>query len=188
MMGFAYTDAFPPAAWLPLLGATRLHWPTALLGLALAILVALLLTWTCLGYEIRVLGQSPEAARYAGIPYVKTTLVVMLISAGAAGLAGVGEVAGIHHKLLDPQQISSGYGYTAIIVAWLARGNPLAVILTALLMGFIFASGDVMKVSLRLPVQVVGVIHGLTLLFLIGSERLMHYRLSWSSAETAEGE
>lgn len=179
MMGFAYTDTFPQAAWLPLLPGTRLHWPTAILGLILAVLIALLLSRTRLGYEMRVLGQSQEAARYAGISSVKTTLAVMLISGGAAGLAGVGEIAGMHHKLLDPNQISLGYGYTAIIVAWLARGNPLAAILTALLMGFIFASGDVVKVTLRIPVQVVGVMNGLTLLFLIGSERLMHYRISW---------
>jgi len=104
----------------------------------------------------------------------------MLISGGTAGLAGVGEVAGIHHKLLEPNQISLGYGYTAIIVAWLARGSPLAAILTALLIGFIFASGDVVKVFLRLPVQIVGVMNGLILLFLIGSERLMHYRVRCS--------
>lgn len=179
-LGFAYTDTFPQAAWLALLPGTRLHWPTAVVGLVFAVLVAFILAHTCLGYEIRVVGQSPEAARYAGIDFAKTTLAVMLISGGAAGLAGVGEVAGIHHKLLAPNQISLGYGYTAIIVAWLARGSPLAAILTALLMGFIFASGDVVKVSLRLPVQIVGVMNGLILLFLIGGERLMHYRVRWS--------
>jgi simple sugar transport system permease protein len=103
----------------------------------------------------------------------------MLISGGTAGLAGVGEVAGIHHKLLNPAQVSLGYGYTAIIVAWLARGQPLAAILTALCIGGIFASGDVLKVTLRLPVQIVGVLNGLVLLCLISSERLLHYRVTW---------
>jgi simple sugar transport system permease protein len=178
MLGFAYTDTFPPAAWLPVLTGTRLHWPTALLGVVLAGLTALLLARLRLGYEIRVLGQNPEAARYAGIDAMKTTLLVMLISGGTAGLAGVGEVAGIHHKLLNPTQVSLGYGYTAIIVAWLARGQPLAAILTALCMGGIFASGDVLKVTLRLPVQIVGVLNGLVLLCLISSERLLHYRVT----------
>jgi ABC-type uncharacterized transport system permease subunit len=99
------------------------------------------------------------------------------VSAGAAGLAGVGEVAGIHHRLVDPNSISLGYGYTAIIVALLARGNPLATILTALFMGFVFASGDIMKVSLRLPSQMPSVINGLVLLFLVCSEPLLRYRL-----------
>jgi simple sugar transport system permease protein len=183
MLGFAYTDTFPQAAWLPLLPGTRLHWPTAVLGVVLAILITILFSRMRLGYEIRVLGQSPEAARYAGINVVKTTLLVMLVSGGAAGLAGVGEVAGIHHRLLSPTQISLGYGYTAIIVAWLARGNPLAAILTALLMGFIFASGDIMKATLRIPVQVVGIMNGLVLVFLIGSERLMYYRVCWTPVE-----
>ncbi len=181
MRGFAYTDTFADSAWLPLLPQTRLHWPTALLGLVIAIVLALLLYRMRLGYEIRVLGESPEAARYAGISPLRTTVAVMLISAGAAGLAGVGEVAGIHHRLLAPTQISLGYGYTAIIVAWLARGNPLAAILTAMLIGFIFASGDVAKVALRIPVQVVGVMNGLLLFFLIGSERLLYYRIRWSA-------
>ncbi len=177
MRGFAYTDTFVDGAWLPLLPQTRLHWPTALLGLAGAILLAVVLYRSRLGYEVRVLGQSPEAARYAGINPLKTTVAVMLISAGAAGLAGAGEVAGIHHRLLDPTQISLGYGYTAIIVAWLARGNPLAAILTAMLIGFIFASGDAVKVTLRIQVQVVGVMNGLLLFFMIGSERLLYYRI-----------
>ncbi len=181
MMGFAYTDTFVDAAWLPLLPQTRLHWPTALLGLALAVILALLLYRMRLGYEIRVLGENPEAARYAGISPWRTTVAVMLIAAGAAGLAGVGEIAGIHHRLLAPTQISLGYGYTAIIVAWLARGNPLAAVSTAVLIGFIFASGDVAKVALRIPVQVVGVMNGLLLFFLIGSERLLYYRIRWSA-------
>ncbi|WP_089721763.1 ABC transporter permease [Candidatus Entotheonella palauensis] len=187
MMGFAYTDTFAEAAWLPLLPQTRLHWPTALLGLTMAVMLALLLYRMRLGYEIRVLGESPEAARYAGINPLRTTVAVMIISAGAAGLAGVGEVAGIHHRLLDPIQISLGYGYTAIIVAWLARGNPLAAILTAGLIGFIFASGDVAKVALRIPVQVVGVMNGLLLLFLISSERLLYYRIRWSAPASPAG-
>jgi simple sugar transport system permease protein len=161
------------------LAGTRLHWPTAVLGVIVAGLIALVLSRLRLGYEIRVLGQSPGAARYAGISAVQTTLLVMLISGGVAGLAGVGEVAGLHHRLLNPTQVSLGYGYTAIIVAWLARGQPLAAILTALFLGFIFASGDVVKVMLRLPVQVVGVLNGLVLLCVIASERLLHYRVAW---------
>jgi simple sugar transport system permease protein len=130
-----------------------------------------------LGFQIRVLGQNPTAARYAGIDPLRTTVAAMMVSAGAAGLAGVGEVAGIHHKLLAPEQISLGYGYAAIIVAWLARGSPLASILTALLLGLIFTSGDVMKVTLQMPFRVTDIFNGLILFFLIGSERLLQYRV-----------
>lgn len=178
--GFAYTDTFVDAAWLPLIPGTRVHWPTLVLGLVLAAALAYLLARSRLGFEIRVMGQNPEAARYAGISPLRTTLLVMIISGGAAGLAGAGEVAGIHHKLLDPTQVSLGYGYAAIIVAWLARGSPLAAIITATLLGLIYSSGDVMKVSLQMPFRVTDVFNGLILFFLIGSERLMYYRVRWA--------
>ncbi|MCD5408011.1 ABC transporter permease [Candidatus Bipolaricaulota bacterium] len=177
MRGFAYTDTFPRAAWLPLIPRSMVHWPTLVIGVAAALLMTLLLSRTRLGYELRVAGESPDAARYAGIDFLKVSLVVMLLSGGLAGLAGVGEVAGIHHKLLGPLHISSGYGYTAIIVAWLARGSPLAAIITSLLFGFIFAAGDVIRVTLQIPFQVVGVFSGLVLSFLIGIELLMYWRV-----------
>jgi len=175
--GFAYTDSLPQAAWLGLIPGTRIHWATLAVGLVLAGGLAFFLGRTVLGFQIRVLGQNPTAARYAGIDPLKTTVAAMMVSAGAAGLAGVGEVAGIHHKLLAPEQISLGYGYAAIIVAWLARGNPLASILTALLLGLIFTSGDVMKVTLQMPFRVTDIFNGLILFFLIGSERLLQYRV-----------
>jgi len=152
------------------------------LGIALAAACAVLLGRTRLGFAIRVQGENPEAARYVGINALKTTLLVMLLSGGAAGLAGVGEVAGVHHKLLDPNQVSLGYGYTAIIVAWLARGKPLSTLVTATLFGLIYASGDVMQVSLQMPFRVTSVFNGLILFSLIGSERLLAYRVRWAPA------
>lgn len=180
MRGFAFSDLFPDPAWLPWIPGTRVSWPLLILGVLLALGLAVLLARTRLGYEIRVLGHNPLAARYAGISPLRTILIVMLLSGGTAGLAGAGEVAGIHHRLLDPNQISLGYGYAAIIVAWLARGSPLAAIGTAIFLGFIFASGDVMKVVLQIPFRVTDVFNGLVLFFLIGSELLLQYRISWS--------
>ncbi|HIQ00105.1 TPA: ABC transporter permease, partial [Candidatus Bipolaricaulota bacterium] len=126
MRGFAYTDTFPKAAWLPTLPLSRVHWPTLIIGVVAAVVVAFILARTRLGYEIRVVGESPDAARYAGINFLRVSLWVMLLSGGLAGLAGVGEVAGVHHMLRSPVQISLGYGYTAIIVAWLARSSSVA--------------------------------------------------------------
>jgi simple sugar transport system permease protein len=182
MRGFAYTDMFPDNAWLPRIGAS-VHWPTLVIGIALALVFWVFLSRTRFGYEVRVVGQSPEAARYAGISILKTILLVAALSGGAAGLAGVGEVAGIHHRLLDPFQVSMGYGYTAIIVAWLARGSPLVAIFTALFFGWIFASGDVIKTFLHMPFQVTSVFNGLLLFFLIGSEVLMYYRIRLRKGE-----
>jgi len=179
MRGFAYTDQFPEAAWLPYIGTTRIHWPTLLIGLLLVLVIFIILKRSKLGYELRVVSQSPEAGRYAGISSFKTLVLVMLISGGAAGLAGVGEVAGIHHLLRHPNQISLGYGYNAIVVAWLARNNPPAAILTAMLMAAIFVGGDAIQLAFGLPSQIVNVFTGLILFFLILSEPLMRYRLSW---------
>lgn len=177
MRGFAYTDAFPLSARLSYLVGTRVHWVTLVLGGVLAVAVAFLLARTRLGYEIRVVGHNPEAARYAGISFTAVLSLVMLISGGLAGLAGVGEVAGIHWRLRSPAHISMGYGYTAIIVAWLARGSPVAAIFTALLFGLIFAAGDYMKTILNLPFQITGVFNGLILFFLIGFDILMFWRV-----------
>lgn len=176
--GFSYSERFDRLYWLPTWGATRLHWPTLVLALLLALFVAFLLARLTLGFEIRVMGESPEAARYAGIDFFRTTMALILVSAGAAGLAGVGEVAGIHHRLVEPTSISLGFGYTAIIVALLARGSPLAAVLAALFLGWIFASGDIMRVSLGIPAQVTGVVNGLVLFSVIAVEPLMRLRLT----------
>jgi general nucleoside transport system permease protein len=177
MRGFAYTDRFDSAARLPTLMGTRFHYPTLILGVLLAIVVTLLLARSTLGFEIRMMGASPSAARYAGVNFLRTTIVLMLIAGGAAGMAGVGEVAGIHGRLVGPYDVALGYGYTAIIVALLARRNPLGAIVSALFLGFVFAAGDIIKVTLRLPFQITDVISGLVLFFLICSEPLIQYRL-----------
>ncbi|WP_038042669.1 ABC transporter permease [Thermus tengchongensis] len=179
VFGFLYTDRFPPEAQLPRLGDTLVHWPTLLLGIAAALGLQLLLFRTPLGFEWRILGENPEAARYLGLKGGRLILLAALLSGFLAGLAGVGEVAGIHLRLLEPAQISLGYGFTAILVAWLARGRPLLVLLTAPLLGLILAGGDALKLSLSMPFRVVDVVAGLLLLALIGAEAASRHRLVW---------
>ncbi|MBC7232187.1 MAG: ABC transporter permease [Chloroflexi bacterium] len=180
-MGFPYTDKFSPSAQLPRLLNTRIHYPTLILALVLAVLAYVLIQRTKWGFEIRVTGENPEAARYAGMNYFKTVLLVMLLSGGMAGLAGVGEVAGIHYRLRYPQGISPGYGFTAIIVTWLARLNPLLVIISALLLGGLLVGGDAIQVALGLPVATIYIFNGVILLFVLGSDLFTHYkiRLEW---------
>lgn len=174
--GFSYSDRFPRSTYLPLWEGTRVHVPTLLLGVAVAVGIAWLLRYTRLGFSIRVLGEGPEAARYAGVRLLPTTLALAALAAGAAGLAGAGEVAGVHHRLIEPLSISMGYGYAAILVALLARGRPLATLITAPLLGWVFAAGDVIKVSLQLPFQITDVITGVTLLLLVAAEPLLTHR------------
>jgi ABC-type uncharacterized transport system permease subunit len=126
-----------------------------------------LLYKTRIGYEVRVIGENREAARYAGINYVKSIIIIMLISGGVAGIAGVGEIAGIHHQLTYPEQISAGYGFTAIIVAWLAKLNPLFVIAAGIFFAGILVGGDAIQISLGLPAATVGIFNGIILFFLI---------------------
>jgi len=178
--GFAYTDKFPSSAMIPRIPGTTVHWPTLILGVVAAVIAYVWVARTRQGFEIRVVGENPHAARYAGISQGKVVIMVMLVSGGLAGIAGVGEVAGVQRMLLDPAKLSLGYGYTAIIVAWLARRNPLAVLVTSVFFGVIMAGGDVIKVSLGLPFQLVNVFNGLILFFLIGSEIFMKYRVSFA--------
>ncbi|GAA4016701.1 ABC transporter permease [Deinococcus rubellus] len=177
--GFIYTDDFPVFAQLPTLPGTQVGWPTLLLGVLLAVALQWFLGRSTGGFELRVAGENPGAARYAGISVSRVLFRMAMITGGAAGLAGVGEVAGIHHKLLEPSQISSGYGFTAVIVAWLARGNPLLCLITAPLMGVILAGGDVLKINLNLPFRITDVFSGVILMSLIASEVFVKNRVKF---------
>ena len=175
--GFPYTDDFSPAASLWLIPGTRIHALTLALSFAAAALLFVLLRATRFGYELRVLGENPEAARYAGINFLGVSLVMMAVSGGVSGLAGVGEVAAIHHHLSYPTAISSGYGYTAIIVAWLAKLNPLAAVASGLFFAGILVGGDAIQVSLGLPAATVQVFNGMLLVFLIGGNFFLTNRV-----------
>lgn len=177
VQGYVYSDLFPDAAHLPALPGTQVHWPTLVLGVFVAAGLQFLLTRSVFGYRLRVVGENPAAAEYAGISAGRVMTLAALITGGAAGLAGVGEVAGIHHRLIEPGQLSLGYGFTAVIVAWLARGNPLAALITAPLMGVILAGGDVLKIDQNMPFRIVDVFSGVMLLCLIVSELFVHNRV-----------
>ena len=178
--GFPLTDEFVEAARLPVIGWSRIHYPTLILALVAAGFVFVLIGHTKIGFEIRVTGENQAAARYAGMSYGKIVLLVMGLSGGLAGIAGVGEVAGIHHRLLNPGGISPGYGFSGIIVAWLARLNPLAAIVSAFLLAGLLVGGDAIQVSLGLPAATTEIFNGVILLFVVGGEVMTRYRIRWS--------
>jgi simple sugar transport system permease protein len=175
--GFPYTDDFPASATLSLLPGSRIHYVTLILAIVVLVLLGMFIFRTRFGYEVRVVGENPDAAKYAGINFFKTTLMIMIISGGVAGLAGVGEVAGLHHHLSYPDAISSGYGFTAIIVAWLAKLNPYYVILSSLFFAGIMVGGDAIQISLRLPAATVAVFNGTLLMFLIMGDYFMKNKI-----------
>ena len=182
--GFPYTDDLPESAILSLIPGTRIHYATLTLGIFAVVLLGIVIYKTRFGYEVRVIGENPSAGKYAGIDFFRTTLIIMIISGGMAGLAGVGEVAGIHHYLSYPVSISSGYGFTAIIVAWLAKLNPFYVIVSALFFAGIVVGGDAIQISLNLPAATVDVFNGTLLVFLIMGDYFLKHKVNiqWGKA------
>lgn len=185
--GFPGTPPFPDAAWLPNYGTTRVHLGL-LFGIVAAVILWIMLRRTRWGYEISVMGESDRAARYAGMPTKRTILLVMALSGALCGLAGMSEVAGIGHQL--QRNLSPGYGYTAIIVAWVARLNPIGIIGVAFALAVLLVGGDQLQMSMSLPAAIAPMLQGIILFFLLGGELLTRYRLvrvesNYATAESA---
>ena len=176
--GFPYTDDLPLSATLSVIPGSRIHYATLIVAVIAVILLGLAVMKTKFGYEVRVIGENPHAAKYSGIDFFKTTLIVMVISGGLAGMAGVGEAAGIHRHLSYPESISSGYGFTGIIVAWLAKLNPFFVIVSALFFAGILVGGDAIQISLGLPAATVQIFNGTLLVFLIMGEFFLNNKVT----------
>ncbi|MGQ9557265.1 MAG: ABC transporter permease [Desulfurispora sp.] len=172
-MNFPLTARFAPAALLPTLGHSRIH-----AGIFFALFLALLLLFVFQksrwGYEIRVMGSSVPAARYAGMNIRRNIYLVMLLSGAICGLAGMTEVSGITGRL--QHALSPGYGYTAIIVAWLARLHPLAIVLVSILFGVLQVGGYLVQ-TMGVPAAVAAMLQGAILFFVLGGEILSHYQL-----------
>jgi len=177
---FPQTRMFQDAATLPILiEGTRLHIGTLLAPLA--VLIAWLLqSRGFLGFQLKVLGSAPAAADYAGFRQKRLTWTALLISGGLAGLTGVLEVAGPIGQLMPV--ISPGYGFTAIIVAFVGRLHPLGVLLAGLLLALTFLGAENAQISLGLPLAVTGVFQGMLLFFLLASEVLIRFRIVFSKA------
>ena len=175
-MGFNFPQSrsFEPAALLPnLLEGTRLHLGTLAVPIAVAV-AALVMARGLFGFQIQVLGAAPAAAAYAGFDRRRLTWAALLIGGGLAGLAGLIEVAGPIRQLLP--SVSPGYGFTAIIVAFLGRLHPIGILLAALLVALTYIGGELAQILLRLPVAVTGVFQGLLLFFLLAADVLVRYR------------
>ncbi|MGE5673646.1 MAG: ABC transporter permease [Mycobacterium leprae] len=169
---FPLTPSFSDNARLPLL------WNQVHVGLIVALVIAALL-WAILhqtrwGYEIRVIGESPAAAKYAGMSIVRNILLVMFVSGALAGLAGMMEVSGNIGRL--QANISPGYGYSGIIIAYLARLNPVALIPVAFLFGGIQA-GSYSVQQMGVPLATANMIQGIILFCVLGAEIFTRYRL-----------
>jgi general nucleoside transport system permease protein len=184
---FPRTADFSPDGVLPKLlpGGDSANWAIVFAVIA-AVLVWILLARTLKGFEVRVLGTSPRAGRFAGFSSSGMVFFAFLVSGALAGLAGICEVSGAI-GYLQPT-ISPGYGFTAIIVAFLGRLNPLGIVAAGLILGLTYLGGEAAQISLGLSDKVVRVFQGLLLFFVLGCDTLIQYRIRISGLATAAPE
>jgi simple sugar transport system permease protein len=179
---FPLTAQFPPAAMLPTFGDSRIH-VGLLMALALVVVFIVIFRNSRWGYEIKVIGASERAARYAGMDIKRNMFLVMALSGAICGLAGMTEVSGIVGRLQP--NLSPGYGYTAIIVAWLARLNPVAIVLVSGMFGVLQVGGYIVQ-TYGVPASVAAMIQGAILFFVIGGEIFTNYRIVFPGRKGAE--
>jgi simple sugar transport system permease protein len=171
--GFPGTARFPEEAWLPRFSG-RAH-AGLFLALAAALILWFLVVKTRWGFEIKMIGKNQHAARCQGVNIKRTIIITLLISGALAGLGGAAEVAGISHRL--QKGIDMGYGYTAIIIAWMAQLNPIAVVFVAVIMGGLLVGGDQLQMMAGLPASMGLVIQGLLLFPLLAGTVFSEYKL-----------
>lgn len=175
-LNFPTTAAFDPVATVPTLleGTGRLH-AGSIIALVVVMLVTVLLGRTIRGFEIRVVGAAPRAARFSGFNTNRLVLFTFAISGALAGLAGIIEVAGpIGH--LDPG-VSSGYGFTAIIVAFLGRLNPVGILVAGLFLALTFIGGESAQISMKVPLDLTKVFQGILLFYVLACDSFIVYRI-----------
>jgi general nucleoside transport system permease protein len=177
--GFQMSPMFPRTSWLPrlsdLAGQIKEFRGLTLHGGFIIAVIAAVIVWFIInrskwGYEIRLIGDNPRAAEYAGIPIKRNIILVMMVSGALAGLAGMSEISGTVHRLQGA--ISPGYGFTGIIIAWLAKLNPFAVILVSIFFGALLLAGREIQ-----PSGIPKMIQGIVLVCLIASDFFVRYRV-----------
>ncbi len=176
-MGFnmPQTVTFARDATLPLLfdgGRMNLG---SVIALVVVVVAAVVMARTLKGFEIRLVGQAPRAARFAGFSDTRLTITVFAVSGALAGLAGVIEAAGTVRQLLPG--FSPGYGFTAIIVAFLGRLNPVGCLIAGIFIAITFIGGENAQIILRLPRDMTLVFQGLLLFYILACDTLILYRI-----------
>ena len=174
-LNFPESRLFNQAATLPIL----IPEPRAHIGFLFA-LVAVIIAWILLdrlifGYQVKVMGQSPKAASFAGFAEKKLVWICLMTSGGLAGLAGIFEAAGPVGQLVPALPV--GYGFTAIIVAFLGRLTPIGVLLAGFVMALTYIGGEAAQIEMNLPSAITGVFQGMFLFSLLGIDVFARYRI-----------
>lgn len=175
-MNFPGTVRFHEYAVLPELfsASGRAHWGFVF-ALIAALLVWFMLSKTMQGFEIKVIGQSPRAGRFAGFSKGRMTIFAFLVAGALAGLAGISEVSGAIGHLNE--KLSIGYGFTAIIVAFLGRLNPIGIVAAGLVLALTYLGGEAAQISVGLSDKVVRAFQGLILFFVLACDTFIHYKV-----------
>jgi simple sugar transport system permease protein len=181
--GFPMTSQFVPAAVVGRFPGTRLHW-----GLALCVVCAVglwvLLTRTRIGFELKASGESLRAARYARMPYDTLVLLVMALCGALAGWAGLLEASAVTGRLQPSLMV--GYGFTAIVVAWLARLSPARIALFSFFLAALRVGGKNVQLELGVPAAFSDIMEGLILLTVLAGQFFNGYRLRPAGARAAK--
>jgi ABC-type uncharacterized transport system permease subunit len=180
---FPQTMSFAADTQLPrILRGLRMHW-----GLAVALLAAAVMTVfmfrTFRGFQLQVGGLAPAAARYAGFSDRRALWTTLLVSGGLAGVAGAYEATGPMGQLTP--HVSNGYGFTAIIVAFIGRLHPLGCVLGSVLLSMFLIGGELSQSRMALPSALAGVFQGVLLFALLACDTLIHYRPRWRPSSAA---
>lgn len=181
--GLPITPEVNPSAYLPALfpRPMRLH-AGFFLALAVAVLVYWFLWKTTKGFEIRMVGANPHAARYAGVRITRTMVLTMALSGALAGLAGANQVLGLDHKMV--RAFSTGYGFDSIALALLGNSHPVGVVLASLLFGFLRGGAARMQSVAGVPAEIIRVVQGMVIIFIAAPEIIRGiYRLKAKRAE-----
>jgi simple sugar transport system permease protein len=185
--GFQMTPTFVKSAWLPRLADYAKQYKAfsgitlhlgVIIGFAAAIVVWWIFQRSRWGYEIKLIGDNPKAARYAGLSISRNIILVMMFSGALAGLAGMSEISGVVHRLQE--RISPGYGFTGIIIAWLAKLDPFAVIIVSILFGALIVAGREIQ-----PSGLAQLLQGIILFMVISSDVLLRYKIRIVRTEPA---
>lgn len=174
-MGQPQTVMFSADQSLPYIIPGTIVQLNALLAVLVALVVWLVFSRFVFGFQVRVVGAAPQAARYGGFSADRTVWLVMLISGGLAGFAGVLEAMGPVGRLI--LQFPASYGFTAIIVAFLGRLHPFGAVLAGLLVAITFVGGEMAQITIQLPFAAVGIFQAMMLFLLLASDILVRYRV-----------
>ncbi|MFD2238388.1 ABC transporter permease [Aureimonas populi] len=174
--GFPQTAMFSLDQTLPIIVPRTLIHLGIPLALALALAVWFVMARTVAGFQVRLMGLSPQAARYGGFSENRIVWLCLLAGGGLAGLAGILEAAGPFGQMVP--SFPTGYGFTAIIVAFLGRLHPVGIVLASLVLALTYVGGESAQTAIGLPSAAIGVFQAMLLFFLLASDILIRYRLA----------